>query len=279
MGFALGASFFFGMYGRNVTESGITAHHEQKAANETTKSKKDEADEAIAFYTLWLMAFTGILAIATIGLGGATLLLYLTGEKQFRFAIRSSVRQLAATNKSIKISERALTELEAPVIQLKVVNPGLNLTDNEGRFAFAFENHGRSPAHILEFAEDIVAVAPGIFPPPPDRKVKRGRGMPYGIISPPGGQSEEFGIPIVRSQLTGPRAGPNRTEYRYLYFVGYVTYADIFGGIFTVGFCLLYDPPRARWAFRGDERYNYHRKETEPYTSPPIDQAAGTLPT
>jgi hypothetical protein len=57
MGFALGASFFFGLYGRNVMGSSMAAHHEQQATNETTQSQKKDADEAIAFYTLWLMVF------------------------------------------------------------------------------------------------------------------------------------------------------------------------------------------------------------------------------
>lgn len=105
MGFALGASFFFGMYGRNVPESSVTAQHEKKSADETTKSKKDETDEALAFYTLWLMAFTGILAFATIGLGAATVLLYATGEKQFKFAIRSSIRQSRDTQESIRAAQ------------------------------------------------------------------------------------------------------------------------------------------------------------------------------
>jgi hypothetical protein len=107
MGFTLGASFFFGLYGRNVTEGGIAAQHEQKASEETTKPEKGGADEAIAFYTLWLMAFTGILALATIGLGGATVLLYATGEKQFRFAIRSSVRQSRDMQSSIAVAKQS----------------------------------------------------------------------------------------------------------------------------------------------------------------------------
>jgi hypothetical protein len=75
MGFALGGSFFFGMYGRNVAESDRAAQYEH-SAKETSKSKKEESDEALAYYTLWLMSFTGVLAFATIGLGIATLFLY-----------------------------------------------------------------------------------------------------------------------------------------------------------------------------------------------------------
>ena len=93
--FALGASFFFGLYGRDVTESSITAQHEKQPANETTESKKDENDEALAFYTLLLMIFAGVLAFATIGLGEATVLLYATGEKQI--ILKSKRRWMMST--------------------------------------------------------------------------------------------------------------------------------------------------------------------------------------
>src|SRR5258705_2531126 len=107
MGFALGESFFFGLYGRNVTESSIAAQHEQQPPSETAKSKKDETDEALAYYTLWLMAFTGVLAFATVGLGIATMFLYVTGEKQFKFAIRSSVRQSRQMQASVAAAAEA----------------------------------------------------------------------------------------------------------------------------------------------------------------------------
>jgi hypothetical protein len=66
---------------RNVLEGEIVAEQTQPPTKETTKSQKEESDEALARYTLWLMVFTGVLAFATIGLGIATLLLYATDEK------------------------------------------------------------------------------------------------------------------------------------------------------------------------------------------------------
>ena len=52
LGAALGGSFFFGFYGRNVTESSITSQKERAPAHEAVNSKKEESDEALAFYTL-----------------------------------------------------------------------------------------------------------------------------------------------------------------------------------------------------------------------------------
>lgn len=116
MGFALGASFFFGMYGRNVTESRHVAQDEQQAFNEAAKSRKEESDEALAYYTLWLMAFTGVLAFATVCLGIATVLLYVTGEKQFAFAIRSAIRQGKSTKESVEVAKRSADIAEQALV-------------------------------------------------------------------------------------------------------------------------------------------------------------------
>jgi hypothetical protein len=159
VGFALGASFFFGMYGRNVTESSIAAQHEQKASGETTKSKKDEADEAIAFYTLWLMAFTGILAFATIGLGGATVLLYATGEKQFKFAIRSGIRQSREMKASIDLARDDFNATHRPWVPITsaAVHSGFNWVNGTAIVGFSVccKNTGNSPAQRVSLASRI----------------------------------------------------------------------------------------------------------------------------
>jgi hypothetical protein len=164
MGFALGGSFFFGLFGRNVTEGGITAQHEQQATNERTKSKKEESDEALAFYTLCLMGFTGVLAFATIGLGIATAFLYATGEKHFR----ASVKQSRDMQASIKAAETAAKSAESsnvlarevfiteqrpwlqwtipPVVELHINGPRLTVS-----IRGTLKNIGRSPAFEINY--------------------------------------------------------------------------------------------------------------------------------
>ncbi|WP_338827224.1 hypothetical protein [Bradyrhizobium sp. 27S5] len=163
MGFALGACFFFGMYGRNVTEGTIAAQHEHEAANEAAKSKKEEADEALANYTLWLMVFTGVLAFATVGLGIATMFLYATGEKQFRFAIRSGVRQFRDMQASIGISRKSANAATASVehaektaqLQLRayigVSEVRIYHANGEWQpnIQISYRNYGQTPAHAL----------------------------------------------------------------------------------------------------------------------------------
>ena len=121
MGFAVGASFFFGLYGRNVTESSIAAQHEQQTTTESAKSKKEESDEALAYYTLWLMGFTGVLAFATLGLGIATVLLYFTGEKQLKAVMRAGLRQSRDTKESIRLARDEFLSTHRPKIRIKHV--------------------------------------------------------------------------------------------------------------------------------------------------------------
>ncbi len=124
MGFVLGASFFFGLYGRNVTESEIASQEKHYTSAEKTNSNKQETDAALAYYTLWLMAFTGVLAFATIGLGIATVMLFGTGEKQFKFAIRSgSVKPEVCRHRSKSQLTLLRPPIRAPKLLLSLREP------------------------------------------------------------------------------------------------------------------------------------------------------------
>jgi hypothetical protein len=85
-------------------------NHEHDAGSQATAlgagRPKEEIDEALARYTWWLMAFTAALAIATIGLGGATYGLYRTGEKQLRFLRESSAAQSRDMQASVAAAQK-----------------------------------------------------------------------------------------------------------------------------------------------------------------------------
>jgi hypothetical protein len=162
--------FICATIGRVLLEEGsIAAQHEQEPANETTKSKKDETDEALAFYTLWLMAFTGILAFATIGLGGATILLYATGEKQFRFAIRSGIRQsrdmqasIAAAAEANRISREGLQATQrAWISEESVISSDLIWGESGGQITIktTIKNIGNVPAQDAQVGVSIFPVS------------------------------------------------------------------------------------------------------------------------
>ena len=74
--------------------------------------------DPVAFFTLWIAAFTAVLGFSTIGL-------------------------LRATSRSANISERALTVLERPYVFFLDV-------DRIGKFAYqiAYRNYGKAPAIV-----------------------------------------------------------------------------------------------------------------------------------
>lgn len=106
-------------------------HYRTHIAQASTE--KEKTDEALTEYSLWLMAFTGILAVATIGLGAATVGLYLTGEKQVQI-----------TREALIGDQRAWI-----VTSLEIGTEGL--VRRNGRFELDVKlrvsNIGRSPAH------------------------------------------------------------------------------------------------------------------------------------
>lgn len=68
-----------------------TAAHKKYRAYKQPIEKTESVEAATARYTWWLTAFTGILAIATIGLGIATLGLYFAGERQLEHARQEAI--------------------------------------------------------------------------------------------------------------------------------------------------------------------------------------------
>src|SRR5258707_5819822 len=65
-----------------------------------------------------------------------------------------------STDKLCGTSERALTELEAPLVSIKIINTGIswelskkNLTG--GTLKYAFVNYGRTAATLFELVDDI----------------------------------------------------------------------------------------------------------------------------
>jgi len=84
MGFAVGGVFVYALLAPQATIDQGCSEGESTGSNCDSPEKRHEAAEAaISYYTKWLMSFTGAMAVATIILGIATILLYLSSEKQF----------------------------------------------------------------------------------------------------------------------------------------------------------------------------------------------------
>lgn len=187
----------------------------------------------------------GITAIATIVIGAFTCTLWLATTQQARL-----------TEASIRIAERALTELEAPFVFVQINSPGLTVEGSQTHFGmlqWCVVNYGRTPASILETFHEIPSVERDHDPPAVDPTQRRGHQLPYGVIAPPnGGRSHDFpAIPV-----------PNRPFSTHSpFFLGFVRYADIFQNRFILGFCFLFDAGSNTWIRALGDEYNYCRKE------------------
>jgi hypothetical protein len=114
IGFAVGAS---GLYAYLIHVQHMAIPH-----------PKETTDDALAEYTLWLTIFTGALAFSTVGLGAATVGLYLTGEKQVDITRRALVGdQRAWIVTSLEIGPRGLRIAKGYMeldVRLRVSNIG-----------------------------------------------------------------------------------------------------------------------------------------------------------
>jgi hypothetical protein len=175
------------------------------------------------------------------------------------------------TKESVNISERALTELEAPFVSIKINAPGLEIrgsTVTFGILKYCVINHGRTPATILSLFETVKSVDLGAgFPPMVEPDKEAGFPMPYGIIAPPNGASEDFPY-LAIGPLFGdrPPIGLLSVSDKRPFFMGFVRYADIFGNRFVLGFCFMFDNTGNRWILAGGDDYNYRRKDSTPRT-------------
>jgi hypothetical protein len=189
------------------------------------------------------------------------------------FLVSSTLLLWRASNRSAKIAERALTELEAPVIGVKIIKPGLhwNQLKNSisfGQLQYSFVNLGRTPATLYELFDDVrtVKVKQGY---PPDVRAERGAPLPYGVFIPPSGESRIFSFPIF-AHMIGIVANEGSEEFksRIPFFLGTARYGDIFGNLYTMGFCFMFDDVGNNFLEAGGPDYSYCHKERGTYRAP-----------
>jgi hypothetical protein len=139
-------------------------HHEvgdpkKDRADARATGEKEDTERALAEYTYWLMLFTGALAIATIGLGAATIGLYRTGETQ-----------LVITHKAANAAE--LSAEHIPRVERAYLTGGgpVGTVGSQRFFRIEVENHGKTPAYLCAFdvhfatLEEVRAGPQPVFP-------------------------------------------------------------------------------------------------------------------
>jgi hypothetical protein len=148
MGFFLGGSFFWGMFGSNVPNVMAPDDHQPLAHEKLTK---EETDEALARYTLWLAVLTGCLVLVSAGQG--------------YFLLRAD-RTARMTAEAAQAQTHNFTKLERPYIYVFNAK-GLELESNrEDPFYFVkyqIANYGKTPATIDGV---FVGISVGSLPEP-----------------------------------------------------------------------------------------------------------------
>jgi hypothetical protein len=189
-----------------------------------------------------------------------------------------------ATKRTAVIAERAMTELEAPFISIKIIENGIQWSEaaraiTGGTLQFAYVNYGRTPATVFEAFEDIRLVDPGEgLPPPINARNERGPPMPWGVIAPPDGESQPFTFNVYASMLGEAGRNPRVLSTGIPFFLGFVMFGDIFGNLYTLGFCFLFDRMTGRFVLAGGNDYNYCRKGRGPYRPPGFHRPAPQPP-
>ncbi len=237
LGFALGGSYVKALLDLRYAP----AHQQHTAEKHDRASDKpvNEPDEAIAEYTLWLTVFTGLLFFATVGLGAATVGLYLTGEKQ----IKLTAAAFGATHRP----EIIVHSFEA--------THDMDDSDREGVGAsFTVVNKGTAEAHI-EQVEGIIV--PGVHYLRPGISLEDLSVRPHVLAS---GEARTnvaiFGKAGNAAEVFFD-AGFGGAVTVKLWCLGRITYRDAAGRRRQTGFCRSFDAKRGLWANEPDSDYEY----------------------
>jgi hypothetical protein len=255
---------------KHNTESNaaIEESHSSEQANKRKEKQAKAAEHAIEFLNIkisdaLIAIFTIVLAYKTAGLFNETARLRSAADQQ----ASDMKASIAAAVRSADISERALTELEAPFTAIKIIDTGLirKTTETGHDFAilkFSITNDGRTPARLVELVDKTIFVPVGAGQPPPINLDYRSRNtMPYGVISPPGSESQPFTQNLILNHMNELAADTLILKSKAFFFYGFVRYETIFKQTYRMGFCYMFDLYGERWILTGEDNYNYLTKE------------------
>jgi hypothetical protein len=244
---------FVKVLGPEKTEQELDADKEkQQSDRQLVKLTGD-----LAFYTELLFLATAVLALVTAGL----LVFGFIQRGDTKRSIEAAEKSAGIAEKSAGIAERALTELEAPFLAIRIVEPGIRWGEARritfDHLKFVIANYGRTPAHILELREFVEQVPIGSGIPVLDPSKERGDPMPYGVVAPPSSHTQEFKTVTNIDFFEGSSGSVFADITQRAYFRGFVRYTDLFAAHFVLGFCFVFDVKENRWVLMGGKEHNY----------------------
>jgi hypothetical protein len=192
---ALAALFVIG-FGVETWRASNTPHvpiyqsaTKQKERTTNAESPKESAEEAIVRYNKWLTIFTAILAIATVGLGFATIGLYSVSQGQLKHAelesrrtrvhrlqdemrIEEQIKISRQSSDAAKLAAQAAIGVEIARVLISNIEfqwaSVANLVGNLQfpKVAISVKNYGRTPAFVSNQASEML-IAP-VLPETPE---------------------------------------------------------------------------------------------------------------
>ena len=232
MGFALGGTVVSALQTSDTQINQSSSSHKNPGAETDAEKERHGTEKALVRYTLWLMIFTGVLAVATIVLGLATIGLYFTGKKQIGIAKQSA--------DAAKASADALPMMEGASLFVTVTQDTVGgfaksgfFDNTESMFAqeinpsglsYQFKNLGRTPAIIQEIGERVIASADT-----PDSATNPPLVRPHldELIIEPGKEGSIY-VCTGRDKFTVGDAVRFQKEKLDIWFNGFVRYVDTF---------------------------------------------------
>jgi hypothetical protein len=210
------------------------------------KTAKEEAEEAgdrreKSSTDRWLMIFTGAVALFTLLLVGATVMLYFAGEKQLRLAREAGKRQSDEMQKSIAVAERAAKAAESAgnIAERSIeLSESASLTadmwtiENWGTLQptvkFHIYNSGRNTAEII----DIVCRVPIGDELPATPNYGDAPKSPPAFVAPGGRNLTE-----IKPTTTPEQVAAIETGTINLFVYGRITFKTVsFNNIWELGF-------------------------------------------
>jgi hypothetical protein len=241
---------------------------EKSKADLDAENARQEFDRQLVKLTGDLAGYTRLLLVATVGLFLAGIGMIVVGFRQARGARQS----IDAAEDKRRFAERALTELERPLVGIEIIDSGFKseliaeedyYVTHAENLTFRYVNHGRSPATIIETSDRFEICKATRLPDPVDPNAP-GNQVPFGVIVGANGGTSPTGT-------REPPSGIDKQEFMRvtsgddnLVFIGHVRFRDIFNRTYVTGFCLRLSRSDARFHFAGDHRYNYSYAEAGP---------------
>jgi len=212
-----------------------TAQENSTKTKPNQKAAKNGTEESIANYTGWLAVLTGLLAFATIGMGAATIGLYVAGERQLRLA------------------RDEFLSTHRPKIRIKHFWLGNDIWHGEPiTVNLTCVNNGTTEAILGAIGIKYFVIKEGkslpIEPDIPTIINLSGARLPCGFNWPIKG--------ININRILTPEENADIQQGRFkLYCVGYINYLDASGRMRITGFCRVLTFPQDTLAHAGNCRF------------------------